>query len=61
MLIRVCCLSVMMFVDTVSALNSMYTGLGNDPRLTRWVQSAGDPCGEQWLGVTCQGTSVTAM
>lgn len=36
----------------VSSLNTMFTGLNNDPKLTNWVQSAGDPCSNNWLGIT---------
>ncbi|KAG0595427.1 hypothetical protein M758_UG165900 [Ceratodon purpureus] len=45
----------------VNALNQIFSDLNNDPRLTNWVQSAGDPCANNWLGVTCQGTFVTSI
>ncbi|XP_073390911.1 uncharacterized protein [Physcomitrium patens] len=45
----------------VSSLNTMFTGLNNDPKLTNWVQSAGDPCSNNWLGITCEFTFVTSI
>ncbi|XP_024376899.1 protein STRUBBELIG-RECEPTOR FAMILY 8 isoform X1 [Physcomitrium patens] len=47
--------------NDVSALNTMFTGFNSDPKLTNWVQNAGDPCGTNWLGVTCDGTFVTSI
>lgn len=52
---------VVVFLSAVSALNNLYTDFNNNERLTNWVQSAGDPCGNNWLGVICEGSFVTSM
>ncbi|KAG4384544.1 hypothetical protein AAZX31_13G282500 [Glycine max] len=41
----------------VAAINRLYTALGN-PVLPGWVSSAGDPCGEGWQGVQCNGSVI---
>ncbi|GAB2222138.1 hypothetical protein Droror1_Dr00013340 [Drosera rotundifolia] len=46
--------------DDVSALNVMYSSL-NSPQTLDWKSSGGDPCGEDWKGVTCSGSSVTEI
>lgn len=50
------------FTDSqdVFAINVLYTSLGLPP-LAGWVQSAGDPCGENWLGVQCVGPNITGI
>lgn len=50
------------FTDSqdVFAINVLYTNLGLPP-LAGWVQSAGDPCGENWLGVQCVGPNITGI
>lgn len=50
------------FTDTqdVFAINVLYTSLQLPP-LAGWVQSAGDPCGENWQGVQCVGPNITGM
>eukprot|EP00253_Pinus_taeda_P006088 PITA_06088 len=50
------------FTDSqdVFAINVLYTNLGLPP-LAGWVQSAGDPCGENWLGVQCMGLNITGI
>jgi Leucine rich repeat N-terminal domain len=45
----------------VSALNVMYSSICNPSQLTGWSKSGGDPCGDGWKGVTCDGSSVTEM
>ncbi|OIW06036.1 hypothetical protein TanjilG_11723 [Lupinus angustifolius] len=41
----------------VAAINSLHAALGS-PALPGWVSSAGDPCGEGWQGVQCNGSSI---
>lgn len=50
------------FTDTqdVFAINVLYTSLQLPP-LAGWVQSAGDPCGENWQGVQCVGPNITGI
>nr|XP_011460016.1 PREDICTED: protein STRUBBELIG-RECEPTOR FAMILY 8 [Fragaria vesca subsp. vesca] len=45
----------------VQALQVMYTSVNSPPQLTNWKSSGGDPCGESWKGVTCEGTAVVAI
>ncbi|XP_052202944.1 protein STRUBBELIG-RECEPTOR FAMILY 8-like isoform X2 [Diospyros lotus] len=45
----------------VQALQVMYISLNNPPQLTNWNASGGDPCGESWQGVTCQGSAVVSV
>ncbi|KAF6143847.1 hypothetical protein GIB67_009828 [Kingdonia uniflora] len=45
----------------VSALGVMYTSLNSPSQLTGWKSSGGDPCGQDWQGITCSGSSVTEM
>ncbi|KAF5944218.1 hypothetical protein HYC85_018295 [Camellia sinensis] len=45
----------------VQALQVIYNSLNNPPQLTNWKTSGGDPCGESWKGVTCQGSSVVSI
>ncbi|KAJ4849660.1 hypothetical protein Tsubulata_019856 [Turnera subulata] len=44
----------------VTAINSLYASLGF-PALTRWVPFGGDPCGEEWQGISCVFSNVTAI
>lgn len=39
----------------------MYGSLNNPSQLTNWQASGGDPCGQSWKGVTCQGSAVVSM
>ncbi|XP_057471203.1 protein STRUBBELIG-RECEPTOR FAMILY 8-like isoform X2 [Actinidia eriantha] len=39
----------------------MYTSLNNPSQLSNWKPSGGDPCGESWKGVTCQGSAVVSI
>ncbi|GFZ06349.1 STRUBBELIG-receptor family 8 [Actinidia rufa] len=45
----------------VQALQVMYTSLNNPSQLSNWKTSGGDPCGESWKGVTCQGSAVVSI
>uniref|UniRef100_A0A5B6ZUS8 Protein kinase domain-containing protein n=1 Tax=Davidia involucrata TaxID=16924 RepID=A0A5B6ZUS8_DAVIN len=45
----------------VQALQVMYTSLNNPSQLTGWKATGGDPCGESWKGVSCQGSSVVSI
>ncbi|KAE8686377.1 Protein STRUBBELIG-RECEPTOR FAMILY 8 [Hibiscus syriacus] len=45
----------------VQALQVMYTSLNSPSKLTNWKTSGGDPCGETWKGVTCEGSAVVSV
>lgn len=45
----------------VQALEVLYSSLNNAAQLTNWKSNAGDPCGESWRGVICQGTAVISI
>ncbi|KAL6496896.1 hypothetical protein OROGR_028825 [Orobanche gracilis] len=47
--------------NDVSALNALYTGLNSPSQLDQWKPNGGDPCGENWKGVTCSGSRVTEI
>ncbi|KAK7254993.1 hypothetical protein RIF29_28392 [Crotalaria pallida] len=42
----------------VSSLNVMYTSLNSPSKLNGWKSSGGDPCGDAWEGIKCDGSSV---
>lgn len=44
-----------------SNLNLLFTSLNSAQQLTNWKSSGGDPCGENWKGITCSGSKVTEM
>ncbi|XP_022724034.1 protein STRUBBELIG-RECEPTOR FAMILY 3-like [Durio zibethinus] len=44
----------------VSAINSLYTSLGSPP-LLGWIPVGGDPCGEEWQGVSCVFSNITEL
>ncbi|KAL1203801.1 Protein STRUBBELIG-RECEPTOR FAMILY 6 [Cardamine amara subsp. amara] len=44
-----------------SALNSLFSSMHNPAQLTQWTGAAGDPCGQNWRGVTCSGSRVTQI
>ncbi|CDY36601.1 BnaC06g06540D [Brassica napus] len=44
-----------------SALNTLFSSMHSPAQLTQWTASAGDPCGQNWRGVTCSGTRVTQI
>lgn len=45
----------------VQALQVVYSSLNNPSQLTGWKMSGGDPCGESWKGVTCEGSAVVSI
>ncbi|OMO76902.1 hypothetical protein CCACVL1_15361 [Corchorus capsularis] len=45
----------------VQALQVTYTALNSPSELTNWKANGGDPCGESWKGVTCQGSAVVSL
>ncbi|KAK6133278.1 hypothetical protein DH2020_032941 [Rehmannia glutinosa] len=47
--------------NDVQGLQVLYTSLNSPSQLTGWKSSGGDPCGESWRGITCQGSSVVSV
>ncbi|CAA0825159.1 Protein STRUBBELIG-RECEPTOR FAMILY 8 [Striga hermonthica] len=47
--------------NDVQGLQVLYTSLNSPPQLTGWKSSGGDPCGESWRGIICQGSSVVSI
>ncbi|KAL5578758.1 hypothetical protein UlMin_011200 [Ulmus minor] len=45
----------------VQALQVVYTSLNSPSQLTGWKSSGGDPCGESWKGITCEGSAVVSI
>ncbi|XP_076881573.1 protein STRUBBELIG-RECEPTOR FAMILY 8-like [Bidens hawaiensis] len=45
----------------VQALQVLYTSLNNAAQLTNWKPNNGNPCGESWRGVTCEGSAVVSI
>ncbi|XP_010539262.1 PREDICTED: protein STRUBBELIG-RECEPTOR FAMILY 8 isoform X2 [Tarenaya hassleriana] len=45
----------------VQALQVLYTSLNSPSQLTNWKSGGGDPCGESWKGVTCEGSAVVSI
>ncbi|KAJ8761246.1 hypothetical protein K2173_001302 [Erythroxylum novogranatense] len=45
----------------VQGLQVMYTSLGSPSQLTNWKSNGGDPCGESWKGVSCDGSAVVSI
>ncbi|KAF8723343.1 hypothetical protein HU200_021867 [Digitaria exilis] len=45
----------------VTALNTLFTSMNSPGQLQGWKASGGDPCSESWQGITCSGSSVTAI
>uniref|UniRef100_A0A2P2KHD2 Protein STRUBBELIG-RECEPTOR FAMILY 8-like n=1 Tax=Rhizophora mucronata TaxID=61149 RepID=A0A2P2KHD2_RHIMU len=45
----------------VQAIQVLYTSLGSPSQLTNWKTDGGDPCGESWKGITCQGSAVVSI
>ncbi|KAF5191241.1 Strubbelig-receptor family [Thalictrum thalictroides] len=45
----------------VAALTVMYSSLNYPSKLTGWKRSGGDPCGDEWKGITCSGSKVTQI
>lgn len=44
----------------VAAINDLYVALGS-PVLPGWIPNGGDPCLENWQGVTCVGSNITGI
>ncbi|KAI3466542.1 hypothetical protein Pfo_023205 [Paulownia fortunei] len=47
--------------NDVQGLQVLYTSLNSPSQLTGWKSTGGDPCGESWKGITCQGSSVVSV
>ncbi|XP_057770277.1 protein STRUBBELIG-RECEPTOR FAMILY 6-like [Salvia miltiorrhiza] len=47
--------------NDASNLNLLFTSLNSAQQLTNWKSSGGDPCGENWKGITCSGSKVTEI
>jgi len=45
----------------VTALNTLFTSMNSPGQLQGWKASGGDPCNKSWKGITCSGSSVTAI
>jgi hypothetical protein len=45
----------------VQALQVLYTSLNSPSQLTNWKNGGGDPCGESWKGITCEGSAVVTI
>ncbi|XP_058723746.1 protein STRUBBELIG-RECEPTOR FAMILY 8 [Vicia villosa] len=45
----------------VQALEVMYNALNNPTELTGWKIGGGDPCGDSWKGITCDGSAVDSI
>lgn len=45
----------------VQALQVMFTSLNSPSQLTNWKGNGGDPCGESWKGVACEGSAVVSI
>lgn len=45
----------------VQALEVMYNAFNNPTELTGWKIGGGDPCGDSWKGITCEGSSVVSI
>ncbi|VAH28918.1 unnamed protein product [Triticum turgidum subsp. durum] len=48
------------YEQDVFAINGLYTALGS-PSLPGWVTNGGDPCVENWQGVGCAASNITAI
>ncbi|KNA24833.1 hypothetical protein SOVF_012130 [Spinacia oleracea] len=47
--------------NDAQALQVLYGALNNPSQLTGWKMSGGDPCGESWKGVKCDGSAVVSL
>ncbi|KAF9587557.1 hypothetical protein IFM89_004015 [Coptis chinensis] len=45
----------------VQALQVLYSSLNNPTQLNGWNSSGGDPCGESWKGISCEGSAVVSI
>ena len=48
------------FCYSVAAMNNLYRMLESPP-LEGWTLVGGDPCGDNWQGVTCVFTNITGL
>ncbi|CAN6817171.1 unnamed protein product [Brassica oleracea] len=46
--------------DDVAAVNGLFAALGS-PILPGWIAAAGDPCGESWQGILCNGSDIISI
>ncbi|KAG2305644.1 hypothetical protein Bca4012_085174 [Brassica carinata] len=44
-----------------SALRTMFTSMNSPGQLSQWTATGGDPCGQNWKGITCSGSRVTQI
>ncbi|CAF1712645.1 hypothetical protein Bca4012_008213 [Brassica carinata] len=44
-----------------SALNMLFTSMHSPGQLTQWTASGGDPCVQNWRGVTCSKSRITQL
>nr|GMD83014.1 protein STRUBBELIG-RECEPTOR FAMILY 8 [Ipomoea batatas] len=47
--------------NDLQALQVLYGSLNSPSQLTGWKATGGDPCGESWKGVICQGSAVVSI
>ncbi|XP_054787674.1 protein STRUBBELIG-RECEPTOR FAMILY 8 isoform X2 [Prosopis cineraria] len=45
----------------VQALQVLYNALNSPSWLTGWKIGGGDPCGESWKGITCEGSAIVSI
>ncbi|XP_078154458.1 protein STRUBBELIG-RECEPTOR FAMILY 2-like isoform X2 [Carex rostrata] len=45
----------------VKSLEDLYGLLNQPTMLTGWMATGGDPCGQNWTGVSCSGSSIISM
>ncbi|XP_066391025.1 protein STRUBBELIG-RECEPTOR FAMILY 3-like isoform X4 [Miscanthus floridulus] len=48
------------YEQDVFAINGLYTALGA-PQLPNWTSNGGDPCNENWQGVSCVASNITSI
>ena len=53
--------SIIVLRDTVQALEVLFNALNKPTQLTGWHIGGGDPCGESWKGLKCEGSAVVSM
>ncbi|CAN7001442.1 hypothetical protein IGI04_020455 [Brassica rapa subsp. trilocularis] len=44
-----------------AALNNLFSSLNSPGQLSQWTASGGDPCGQNWKGITCSNSRVTQI
>ncbi|XP_078156270.1 protein STRUBBELIG-RECEPTOR FAMILY 2-like [Carex rostrata] len=45
----------------VKTMEDLYGLLNQTTLLTGWMAAGGDPCGQNWTGVSCSGSSITSI